>query len=56
MNKNQHFLQGLHRFTNLQIVNDEAEQEVKLISGYNYLITKYKDQKQFLIQTPYFIM
>jgi len=46
-NKNKHFLQGLHIFTNLKAVNDAAERGVKLISDYNNLITKNEDKQIF---------
>jgi hypothetical protein len=44
---NQHYLQGLDKFTNLKVVNDAAERGIKLISDYNNLITKNEDKSNF---------
>lgn len=34
-------------------MNDAAERGVKLITDFNSKITKYEEQKQFLMQTVY---
>jgi len=41
---------SFHMVQQLKVVNDTAERNIKLIEDYNRIITKNKDQKQFLLQ------
>ncbi|CAI6372529.1 unnamed protein product [Macrosiphum euphorbiae] len=45
------YIQGQQIIRSLKVVNDTAERGVKLMEEFNEKITKYEDQKQFLLKT-----
>lgn len=44
------YQKGLKIVSNLLVVNDVAERNIKLIEDYNSILTKDEDQKQYLLQ------
>lgn len=41
---------GANTVAHINVVNDTAERGVKLIEEYNSILTKYEEQKQYLLQ------
>jgi len=44
------FIEEQKIVSDLKVVNDLAEQSIKLMEEFNYKITKDEDQKQFLLK------
>lgn len=44
------YQKGFKTINSLLVVNDGAERNIKFIDDYNSILTKYKDQKQYLLQ------
>lgn len=48
--KNENYIYGKNKLSNLQVINDNAERGVKLMEDYNQVLTRNEDDMQYILQ------